>query len=191
MDIDDEELCKYNYDMNNKYLHEIGNSFYNEGKYINAIKIYKELIDNLIDNNLISIIYSNISASYMQLKDYFNSLNFSLIAIQNNNQNAVAWGRVGWSYKGLNENDNALKAFKIALKLNPNNLNYNNEIYNYNSKKIDDINLFDIMKSSNYIINKLKNENFRNKILSNALHFDNLMEDLEVIDLIDYIIHKI
>jgi tetratricopeptide (TPR) repeat protein len=158
---------------------------------MNAILLYDEILKIEFDNKIISIIYSNKSACYLMLKDFVNSLNNALISIKYNNLNAKAWGRIGWSFKGLKNKEDSLKAFKIANNLDPLNINYKKEIYFYNSNKIDKLKLFEFFKSNKYIINKLNNNNFKNKLLANLFSPDNLIKDSEVLHLIDYIIHKI
>ena len=191
MEIDEDDLAEYNYEINNKYLHDLANKYFKEGDYKYAIILYDNLLESLVNDILKSKIYSNKSACYLMLKDFINSLNNALLSIKYNNLNAKAWGRVGWSFKGLKNKEDSLKSFKLANKFDPLNINYKKEIYFYNSNKIDKINLVELFKSSEYIINKLKNENFRNKLLSNLFTPDNLMKDNEVLHLIDYIIHKI
>ena len=191
MEIDDDDLTEYNYDINNKYLHVLANKYFKENDYNYAIILYDNLLELIVNDILKSKIYSNIAACYLMLKDFVNSLNNSLLSIKYNNLNAKTWGRVGWSFKGLKNKDDALKSFKIANKFDPLNINYKKEIYFYNSNKMDKLNLFEFFKSNEYIINKFKNENFRKKLLSNLFTPDNLMKDAEVLHLIDYIIHKI
>lgn len=190
MDSEDEDLIEYNYNVTNKYLHKLGNDYFNDGNYNDALIIYNKILDNIYDNKLISIIYSNKSACYLMLQDYLNSLNEALQSVQYNKLYAVAWGRVGWSAKKLKKYDEAINAFKIASKLNPYNLKYRQEIYYFNSKKIDKINMFDLFKSSDYIMTKLTDENFRNKMISNCTNPDNLLKDYEFIKLVDHIINK-
>ena len=189
--MDDDELTCYNYDINNKYMHELANKYFEENDYNWAIIIYNKLLETLFDNIIKSKIYSNKSACYLALKDYVNSLDNALLSIKYNNLNSKAWARIGWSFKGLKDSENALNAFKIANKFDKSNINYKKEIYFYNSKKINKFNLFELFKSSGYILDKLKNKNFRNKLLSNMYNYNNLTKDPEVLQFIDYIIHKL
>ena len=82
METNDEELIKYNYDLTNKYMHKIGNEYFNESNYNCAIIIYNKILDNIFDNNLISIINSNKSACYLKLEDYYNAINEGIQSIQ-------------------------------------------------------------------------------------------------------------
>lgn len=185
--MDLEELTQYNFNLTNKYLHELANDYFKQSNYNNAIDIYKKILNNIVDKTLQSIICSNISACYLKLEDYPNALKEGLQSIQYNNNNSIAWGRVGWSAKKLKKHDEALNAFKIASKLNPYNIHYKNEIYYYNAKKINKINMYELFKSSNYIMTKLRDENFRDKIINS----ENLMQDYEFVKLVDHIINKI
>lgn len=187
----EDDLADYNYEITNKYLHNSANKYFEENDYKYAILLYDNLLEFIVNDVLKSKIYSNKSACYLMLKDFVNSLNNALLSIKYNNLNARAWGRVGWSFKGLKHKEDSLKSFKIANKFDPLNINYKKEIYFYNSNKIDKLSLFELFKSSEYVINKLKNKNFRNKLLSNLFTPDNLMKDSEVLHLIDYVIHKI
>jgi hypothetical protein len=73
----------------------------------------------------------------------------------------------------------------------PLNINYKKEIYFYNLNKIDKFNLFNLFKSNEFIINKFKNKDFKNKLLLNIKNQNNLLKDNDLLSLIDYIIHKI
>ena len=187
----EDDLVDYNYEITNKYLHDLANKYFKECDYKYAIILYDNLLESLINDILKSKIYSNKSACYLMLKDFVNSLNNGLLSIKYNNLNAKAWGRVGWSFKGLKNKEDSLKSFKIANRFDPFNINYKKEIYFYNSNKIDKLNLFELFKSNEYIIDKLKNENLRNKLLLNLFSPDKLIKDNEILHLIDYIIHKI
>lgn len=179
------------YNINNKYIHKSANKYFYEGDYINAILLYDELLKTLFNNDLVSIIYSNKSACYLMLKDYVKALQNGVYSIKNNNINSKAWGRIGWSLKKIKKNDEAFNAFKIANKLNPSNINYKNEIFFYKSKKINNINLIKLFKSSAYITNKLSNKDLKNNILKNIFTPTKLLEDNNILHIIDYIIDKI
>lgn len=185
-----DDLDKYNYNTINIYYHQIANEYYNKNNFNVAIIMYDKLLDNIVDYKLISQINSNKSACYLNLHDYFNSLKYALIAVEYNNYNSIAWGRVGWSYKGLKNNEvNALKAFKIANKLNPKNPYYFNEICWYQTKKINNLSVFNIIKSSHFIINKLKDKQIQNKILNN--NFEDILKDHDILNIINNIIENL
>lgn len=187
----DNNLEIYDYNITFKYIHLTANKYYKEKDVFNALILYDQLLDVLIDNNIRSLLYSNKSGCYLYLKDYVNTLKNGLHSLENNNTNSKAWGRIGWAFKGLKKHKDAVNAFKIASKLNPNNINYKNEIYFYTSKKINNNNLFDLFKSSKYIMTKLSNKEFKNKLLMNICNPNNLLSDHNFLHLIDYIVDKI
>jgi len=137
-------------------LHDLANNLYYDHEYKDAINIYKSLIDN---NYKKDIMYSNCAACYLKLKEYKKSLDYSLQAVEINMNYSRAWGRVGYSYKGLKMESNASKAFEIANKLDKNNENYKNEVKFYFDKlsnKINITNIFSLLKNNNNLFNKLK-----------------------------------
>ena len=191
MEINDDYLFEYNYDTNIKNIHILANKYFEEKDYKWAIFLYNKLLETIVDDKLKSKIYSNKSACYLILKDFVKSLDNALLSVKFNKLNAKAWGRIGWSYKGLNNFKNALESFEIASKINSYNLNYKNEILFFKSKKINKMNLFDLFKTSKFIMNKLKNNSLKKKILSNMNNQDNLINDNEFQSLINHIIDKI
>ena len=121
----------YNYNITFKYIHLTANKYYKQKDVLNALLLYDKLLNVLVDDNIRSLLYSNKAGCYLYLKDYVNTLKNALHSIENNNTNSKAWGRIGWAFKGLKKNKDALNAFKIANKLNPKNINYKNKIYFY------------------------------------------------------------
>jgi tetratricopeptide (TPR) repeat protein len=192
MNINENDNYDYNeYDIGNNYIHITANNYFNEGDYSNAILLYDELLKILINDKIISNIYSNKSACYLMLKKYVNALENALFAIKYNITNSKAWGRIGWAYKGLKKKKKSFKAFNIANKLNPNNISYKNEIYYYTLKNINNKNIINIFKSSTNIINKLSNKDIKNKILMNIFTPNKLLNDTIILNLIDNIINEI
>lgn len=192
MNINNNENYDYNeYNISNEYIHITANNYFNEGDYSNAILLYDELLKTLINNKIISNIYSNKSACYLMLKNYVHALENALFAVKYNITNSKAWGRIGWAYKGLKEKTKSLKAFNIANRLNPTNINYKNEIYYYTIKNINNKNLLEIFKSSTNIINKLSNKDIKNKIWMNIFTPTKLLNDTSILNLIDTIIDEI
>jgi tetratricopeptide (TPR) repeat protein len=188
---EEDELIKYNYDIKNKFLHQLGNEYYTNQNFNWALQFYDKLLNNINDNNLLSIIYSNKSACYLNLSNYNDALFYGLLSIQYNINYSIAWGRIGWAFKKLKKHDDALKSFKIANKLNPENVNYKNEIHYYNLKKISKINIIEIFKkfkSNKYIMSKLLNKDIQYKIINNT---PNLMQDYEILKLLDYILNEL
>ena len=117
-------------------LHQIANKLFINKKYKSAIKIYNLLLKKLYK---IDIIYSNKAACYLFMKKYKNALEASLYSVQNNLKYSIAWGRIGYSYKGLKMYSESLKAFEIAYKISKNN-NYLEEINFFNQRLNEKIN---------------------------------------------------
>jgi tetratricopeptide (TPR) repeat protein len=135
--------------MNPFLLHENANNLYHKKLYVDAINIYSSLIEG---NYKLDIIYSNRSACYLQLKEYTKSLNDSLKSLETTLGNAKAWGRVGYSYKGLKKHLEAIKAFEFANNLDKNNKIYINELKFYDRKftsKLTISNLSSLMMNKN------------------------------------------
>jgi len=161
---------------NNKIQHHLANKLYNKKKYNDSIVIYTDLINK---NYKKDIIYSNRAACYLQLQKYLESLNDSLKAVELNINYSLAWGRIGYSYKGLKMHSHAYKAFDIAHNLDKKNKIYSNEnnfYYNRLSKKLNFGVLFKIMINNKDLYHELielkknllniNNENFlQNKIV--------------------------
>jgi len=168
-------------------LEEINaNNLYKNKKYNEAINIYLKLIDS---DYKIDIIYSNLAACYLQNKDYFLALNYSLKSVQNNLQNSIGWGRVGYSYKGLKKYDNALKSFKIAYSLNKKKI-YKNEIIFFNNKldnKINKDNIFNLLLNDKNLLSDVND--LKNDILS--LNYNKIFENKKINNLIENIISKL
>jgi len=168
--------------------HKKANKLYKEKKYNNAKLIYSNLIKQDYKKD---IIYSNRAACNLQLKNYLEALNDSLKAVEINLNYALAWGRVGYSYKGLKMHSHAHKAFDIAHTLNKKNkiyLNENNFYYKRLSDKLNIKTIFNLMMNNKSLFNELQglkkditnidNQNFftNKKILDYA---DKLLENLQ------------
>jgi tetratricopeptide (TPR) repeat protein len=163
-------------------LHNKANYLYKNKKYNKACEIYSELIDN---EYKLDIMYSNISAIYLNKKDYHLALYNSLTALVYNINYSIAWGRVGYSYKGLKKNKNALDAFYIAYKLHKKEI-YKNEIFYFSNKinnKINKESIFNLLLNDTQLFNKLKE--LKNDILNhNYAKVTNLIDTI-VIKLMD------
>jgi tetratricopeptide (TPR) repeat protein len=142
--------------MENINLHKIANDLYENNQYNFAIKIYDELINN---NYNLSIIYSNKAACFLQMKEYKNALENSLMSVQYDLKNSIAWGRIGSSYKGLKMFAESLSAYETAHKLNKNNSNYLQELiflHKWFNNKINTTNIFNLLLNNKILFEKLK-----------------------------------
>jgi tetratricopeptide (TPR) repeat protein len=109
-------------------LHKNANELFMQEKYELANEIYNQLLNNQYKPD---IIYSNKAACFLKLKNYKSALDCGLKSIQINLNNSIAWGRIGYSYKGLKMFTESLNAFEIAHKLNKNNDKYLKELIFY------------------------------------------------------------
>lgn len=148
-------------------LHKLANDLYFDEQYEEAIDIYNELICNKYN---ISIMYSNKAACYLQLKHYTLALQNSLKSVEVNLNNVVAWGRIGYSYKGLKMFAESLNAFGIAHKLDKNNKIYLKELIFFNKRFTDKINkttIFNLLINNKDLFNKIKN--IKNNVIDNDI----------------------
>lgn len=169
--------------MNN--IHKNANFFYKNKKYNKSIKLYFKLINNSYKND---ILYSNISACYMKMNDYVNSLKYGLKSIEANLYNSVAWARIGFSYKLLKKHNEAYKAFDIAHKIDKNNKIYYKELEFYHtrySKKVNISNIFNLIFTNKNIYDKIKETS------TEIVNTKNVFNNSNIINLIDTIIKKL
>jgi tetratricopeptide (TPR) repeat protein len=170
-----------------KSFHIKANQLYNIRKYIKAIELYSKLIDSNYEK---ATMLSNRSACYLNLKNYLSSLADSLKAIEININMVKAWGRVGYSYKGLEMHKDAYKAFEIANTLDKNNDLYKNELqyyFNRFNNKINLSNIFKLLTSDIKLLNNLKE--IKTDIINTTP--TNLFNNKKIINFIETIIKKI
>lgn len=156
----------------------------NLNDYNNGIILYKFIINNYLDNfhlDVKSKIYSNLSAFYLKKEDYVNALATALTSITFDNNNAKAWGRIGWSFKKLKKYNYSLKAFKIAYKMASKKL-YLEEIIFLEKKLEENITINSVFKI-------LKNDKMISKIKDSALNFK--LSNNNVLNLIDEIMDEL
>lgn len=182
--ISEESKCINDYynDLN----HGIGNSEYKNKNYEDAINTYMKIKNY----SKIDIIKSNISACYLFLENYEKALHFGLLSIELNIKNSISWGRIGSAYKGLNKKSEAYTAYKIANKLDSNNIYYNKELDYYRQNlKINAKDIFSLILNNKNLLDKIK-LNY-NIIASNALSPAKLFTCKNVLEIIDDIIFKL
>jgi tetratricopeptide (TPR) repeat protein len=134
--------------------------------------------------------YSNKAACYLYIKDYKNSLENSLKSIELDLNNSIAWGRVGYSYKGLKMFSESLNAFKIAHKLDKNNNIYLNEViflHNRLNDKINVNNVFNKLLNNKILFNKIKD--LKNDIINRD--FDTCLSNNNILGLMNEVINEL
>ncbi|KAM9987595.1 hypothetical protein ACTFIZ_000106 [Dictyostelium cf. discoideum] len=118
-------------------LKDLGNQFYTKGDYDKAIELYKQGIQEILDNNnnnnnkineennnnQLSLITSNLSISYYQLKRYQESLEWALKSIEYNAKSAKPYLRAGDAYIELSNYKEAKEKYLLCIK----NINSNDE----------------------------------------------------------------
>ena len=164
-----------NHNINNQNInnqsHELGNYFYTSSDYNIAIDFYLQIHNY----NYQYIIYSNIAACYLSLKNYIKALEYGLKSVNNNLKYSIGWGRIGSAYKGLKMFTDSYKAYHIASLMDNTNTNYHNELLILSKKNIINLNhteIFKLFLKNNVLLEQIKNKHFRNLILNNPKRSD-------------------
>ena len=116
---------------------DIGNNYFKEKNYQDAIKYYSKAIE-LDSNDKLS--YSNRSVSYLNIGEYKNALNDGMNIIKIDNKWAKGWNRLGNALEKLDDIENAKESYKKAIELEPDNLNYSNNLKRLDNDKKEDMN---------------------------------------------------
>jgi len=94
----------------------LGNSFYYENKYDEAIKAYKEAIKiNPQDDNA----YHEIGISYASMEKHDKAIDAYIAAIKINPKDYSTYYNLGISYSNLKKYDKAIEVYKVSIKINP------------------------------------------------------------------------
>ncbi|KAN0022082.1 hypothetical protein ACTFIU_004246 [Dictyostelium citrinum] len=117
--------------MTQPSLKDLGNQFYTKGDYDKAIELYKQGVQEILDSNIVneennnqlSLITSNLSISYYQLKRYQESLEWALKSIEYNPKSAKPYLRAGDAYIALSNYKDAKEKYLLCIK----NINTNDE----------------------------------------------------------------
>ncbi|KAK3593529.1 hypothetical protein CHS0354_037055 [Potamilus streckersoni] len=112
----DEELVQLSHDQ----LKELGNTYYKEKKYTDAINYYTQAI-NLCPT--CAAYYGNRSATYMMLNKYAEALEDARKAIRLDDQFVKGYLREGKCYIALGDPVAAVRSYSKVLELEPNNEN--------------------------------------------------------------------
>jgi tetratricopeptide (TPR) repeat protein len=163
-------------------IHKLANYFFNDHEYKIALEYYFKIKN--YDKQY--IIYSNIAACYLLLKNYKKALNYGLKSIEMNLKYAIGWGRVGSAYKGLKMYKESYDAFNYAFIID-NKKTYKKEI-NYLEdhviKHIDQNKIFNLFSKNKELLKKLKNKDFRNSLL-NIKNPNDIINNCDIINILN------
>ena len=147
---------------------ELGNKYYEEGKYEDAIKVYTELLKSDPENYLL---LSNRSLVYIKLEDFKKAVDDAVKSTKLKPSYAKSWGRLGASLYGMNDLDRSLVAYNKANELEP------LEIY---QEMINQINKETLLKENNLLtednLNKFKD--IKNIILNEESGMQKLFDKM-------------
>jgi tetratricopeptide (TPR) repeat protein len=105
---------------------QIGNNFYDQGEYADAIDAYKKTIkidpnDTTTYKNLV-IAYNNMGVDYYNQEMYIDAINAYQRAIQLDKNNTSIYDNLGLVYYTIGKHEEAIYAYKKAIQLDPNNI---------------------------------------------------------------------
>ena len=169
-------------------LHKYANESFVNGNYNLANELYQKILDDYQYKP--DIIYSNKAACLLKLKDYKIALYCALKSVEINLNSSIAWGRVGYAYKGLKMFSESLNAFEIAHKLDKNNEIYLKELiflHKRFNEKINTTNIFNLLLNNKNIFNKLKN--MKNEIVNTNV--TNCLNNENITSLISEVINEL
>tara|TARA_B100001057_G_scaffold388946_1_gene396557 strand:+ start:849 stop:2633 length:1785 start_codon:yes stop_codon:yes gene_type:complete len=146
------EICAKYLNINNKdidSLNILGQCFFSEGNYSEAIKIFNKILtfdpDNLSALNLLGRVYQDKRESDKAEKFY-------LKALKIDGQSYHVINNIAGFYREEGKNNKAVKYYKKAISLNPNN----SYIYNNLSKTYFDLNNYESAKENCFKALELK-----------------------------------
>lgn len=102
-----------------------GNRLMKEEKYQEALNTYTKAI-NLDATN--PVFYCNRAAAYSRLGDYVRAADDCKMALRHDPNYSKAWGRLGLAYSKMNEHKQAVTAYQNAIRLEPENQDYKNNL---------------------------------------------------------------
>lgn len=102
-----------------------GNRLMKEEKYQEALNTYTKAI-NLDATN--PVFYCNRAAAYSRLGDYVRAADDCRMALRHDPNYSKAWGRLGLAYSKMNEHKQAVTAYQNAIRLEPENQDYKNNL---------------------------------------------------------------
>lgn len=115
-----------------------GNSLMKQEKYNEALVAYNRAISIDATN---PVFYCNRAAAYSRLGDFQKSAEDCKMALRYDSNYSKAYGRLGMAYAKMNKNLEAEEAYKNALRLDPDNADYQNNL-NVTQQRIQEGNPF-------------------------------------------------
>lgn len=186
-----------------------GNIFFKNKEYNKANEQYIKALNKTNSDKELSILYSNISATYCKLEKYNKALENATIATKKNSEWYKSWYRLSFVLYKLNKLDQAKTSINKTLELCENNVpsdiefiqDLKKDIYknvenddtededendddNEDTEDMQDLN--DIMPIMNNMLknkdikNKLDNEEFQKKIMKNKNNPFEMLKDPEM-----------
>ena len=107
---------------------ELGNIYYNSGAYDEAIRAYHRAIEL---DNCCGQSFSNLASIYIHKKFFAEAIlmyHKGIELLQHPSEKATLWNRLGDVYLLLDAYDNALKAYQMAVDLDPENETFETDL---------------------------------------------------------------
>ena len=120
------QLNKYNYvatydQMTSELLKDIGNDEFQQGKYTEALIIYKKALNKNDKPEIKYILHSNIAQCYINIKQYKSALEHANKCIEENPSFVKGYARKATALEMMDRKTEALEVLEIALSKEPNN----------------------------------------------------------------------
>lgn len=102
-----------------------GNRLMKEEKYQEALNTYSKAISQDATN---PVFYCNRAAAYSRLGDYQSAADDCRMSLRYDPNYSKAYGRLGLACSKMNKNEQALEAYQNALRIEPDNQDYKNNM---------------------------------------------------------------
>lgn len=96
-----------------------------EGKYGEALNAYNQAVALDATN---PVFYCNRAAAHSRLGDYNRAIEDCKLSLSYDSNYSKAWGRLGLAYSKLNNQVEAVAAYKRAIEIEPDNEDYKNNL---------------------------------------------------------------
>lgn len=102
--------------MNNQYWFDKAENYESDGNYSEALKCYKEILDD-DPSNIFAL--TNTSYCLMNMKKFEEAIKFIDLALYFNSKFEYAWNVKGWIYQNMGEYFKSVEFFDKSLSINP------------------------------------------------------------------------